>query len=198
MIPDFPREKEKIMQFWNKYLIAKNQELLGFFGTLPAHMNHEGHQWALNRADGTGDNQPYHQIEGLMTVEISEVPYLTPDKIREKLDKIADDMARQISQGMIAEVSRVTKEVGNEVNAEGQPLSQGLFLQMLEKMDLDFDENGNWNPPTIVMHPDLWEAKKEEIKSWETDDEFLSKQKEIIEKKKEEWRDRENHRKLVD
>jgi hypothetical protein len=160
MIPDFPREKEKIMHFWNKYLIAKNQELLGFFGTLPAHMNHEGHQWALNRADGTGDNQPYHQIEGLMTVEISEVPSLTPDKIREKLDKIADDMARQISQGMIAEISRVTKEVGNEVNAEGQPLSQGLFLQMLEKMDLDFDENGNWNPPTIVMHPDLWKPRK--------------------------------------
>jgi len=55
---------------------------------------------------------------------------------------------------------------------------------MLEKMDLDFDENGNWNPPTIVMHPDLWEAKKDEIKSWETDDEFLSKQKEIIEKRR--------------
>jgi len=90
-------------------------------------MNHEGHQWALNRADGTGDNQPYHQIEGLMTVEISEVPFLTPDKIREKLDKIADDMARQISQGMIAEISRATREVGNEVNAEGQALKPKAF-----------------------------------------------------------------------
>ena len=198
MIPDFSQEKEKIMQFWNKYLITKNQELLGFLGKLPAYRNHEGHQWALNRADGMEDNQPYLQIEGLMTVEISEVPSLTPDKIREKLDKIADDMARQISQGMFAEISRVTKEVGNEVNAEGKPLSQDLFLQMLEKMDLDFDENGNLNPPTIVMHPDLWKAKKEEIKSWETDEKFLSKQKRLIEKKKEEWRDRENNRKLVD
>ncbi len=133
MIPDFPREKEKIMQFWNKYLISKNQELLGFFGTLPAHMNHEGHRWTINRADGTGDNQPYHQIEGLMTVDISEVPSLTPDKIRGKLDKIADDMARQISQNMFAEISRVTKEVGNEINAEGQPLSQESFLTNARK-----------------------------------------------------------------
>lgn len=198
MIPDFPQEKEILNQFWTNYLIAKHRELLGFFGTLPAHMNHEGHQWELNRADGTGDNQPYHEIEGLMTIEISEVPFLTPDKIRNKLDKIAEDMARQISQGMFAEISRVAKEVGNEVNAEGQTLNQELFLQMLEKMDLDFDENGNWNPPTIVIHPDLWESKKEEMKSWETDNEFLSKKKAIIEKKKEEWRDRENHRKLVD
>lgn len=198
MIPDFPQEKEKLMQFWNKYLIAKNQELLGFFGTLPAHMNHEGHQWALNRADGSEDNKPYHQIEGLMTVEINEAPSLTPDKIREKLDKIADEMARQMSQNMFAEISRVTKEVGNEVNAEGQPLTQKLFLKMLEKIDMDFDDNGNWNPPTIIMHPDLWEAKKDELKSWEADEVFLAKQKLIIEKKKEEWHDRENHRKLVD
>ena len=161
-------------------------------------MKHECHQFAINRADGSKDNQPYHQIEGLMTVEISEVPSLTPDKIREKLDKIADEMARQMSQNMFAEISRVTKEVGNEVNAEGQPLTQGLFLKMLEKMDMDFDDNGNWNPPTIIMHPDLWEAKKNELKSWETDEVFLTKQKLIIEKKKEEWHDRENHRKLVD
>lgn len=198
MIPDFPREKEKLMQYWNKYLVAKSQELSGFFGTLPAHTNHEGHRWAINRSDGTEDNQLYHHIEGLMTVEISEAPSLTPDKIREKLDKIADDVARQISQNMFAEMSRVTKETGNEVDAAGQPFSQDFFLQALEMMDLDFDENGNWNPPTIVMHPDLWEAKKEEMKSWERDGEFLSRQKTILEKKKEEWRDRENHRKLVD
>lgn len=198
MIPDFPQEKEMLMQFWNKYLIAKSRELQGFFGTLPSHMNHEGHQWEIHRADGTGDNQPYHQIEGLMTVEISEVPFLTPDKIREKLDIIAADMVRQSSQQMYAEICRVTKEFGNEVNAEGQPLTQELFLQTLEKMNFDFDENGNWNPPTIIMHPDFWEAKKDEMKSWEADDEFQSKQKKIIEKKKDEWRDRENNRKLVD
>ncbi len=65
MIPDFPREKEKIMQFWNKYLIAKNQELLGVFGPLPAHMTHGGHLWALTRADGRGETHPYQRGSSL-------------------------------------------------------------------------------------------------------------------------------------
>jgi hypothetical protein len=99
---------------------------------------------------------------------------------------------------MFQEISRVTKKTGNEVNAQGQPLTQELFLQTLNKMDFDFDEKGNWNPPSIIMHPDLWAAKKDEIKSWETDEIFLAKQEEIIAKKKEAWHDRENRRELVD
>jgi hypothetical protein len=198
MIPDFPREKEKLMRFWIKYLSIKNKELLGIFGTLPAHMNHEGHQWTINRSDGSEDNQPYHEIQGLFSIEISEVPNLTPDKIRQKLDKIAGEMARQMSQNMFSEISRVTRQVGNEVNTQGQPLTKELFLQMVEKIDIDFDEQGHWIPPAIVIHPDLWEAKKDEFKSWESDPEFQLKHEKLIAQKKEEWRDRENRRKLVD
>jgi hypothetical protein len=198
MIPDFPQEKEKLMQFWIKYLEVKNREFQGIIGESPFHVNHEGHQWNLNRIDGSKDNQPYHEIQAIFHVQISEVPDLTPDKIRLKLDKIAEEMAQQISKNVFEEIIKATRQAGNEVNAHGQPLSQELILQMFEKIDLDFDKNGNWKPPSIIMHPDMWAAKKDEIKSWETDEGFLTKQREIIARKKEEWRDRENHRKLVD
>lgn len=198
MIPDFPQEKEKLMQYWNNYLSARCNERLCFSGTFLSYMNHEGHKWALNRADGTKDDQTYHEIQSLINIDVSEVPSLTPDKIQEKLDKIVDEMTTQVEQNMFVYISRLAKEVGNEVNAEGQPLTQELFLQMLDKMDFEFDESGNWKPPSIIIDPDLWAAKKDEIKSWETDEAFQAKQKALIEKKKEEWRDRENNRKLVD
>jgi hypothetical protein len=107
-------------------------------------------------------------------------------------------MAREMSKNIYAEIARVTNQVGNSLNAQGQPLSKELFLQMFEKVDMDFDENGNWNPPAIIMAPELWEAKKDEMKSWENDPDFQSKHSAIIARKKEEWRDRENRRKLVD
>lgn len=198
MIPDFPHEKEKLMQVWNNYLEIKSRELLGFFGTLPFHMNHEGHSWAINRADGTGGNQPYKEIQGYMTVDASEIPTLTPDKIRGKLDKIAEDAAQQISQNMFSEISRATKEVGNEVDAHGQPFSKELFLQILEKIEMSFDENEKLIHPVIFMHPDLWNSKKDEFKAWESDELFQAKHEAIIEKKKEDWRERETRRKLVD
>lgn len=198
MIPDFPQEKEKLSQFWLKYLATKSREFLGVFGKLPIHVNREGHQWAFNRTDGPVDKTPYFEGQSKFSIDIDEVQSLTPDKIRQKLDLVAEEIARQMSKNMFNEIDRVTKEVGNEVDAHGQPLNQELFLQMLEKISMDFDDNGNWIPPSIIMHPNLWEAKKDEFKSWETDEEFLTKQKAIIKKKKVEWHDRENNRKLVD
>lgn len=198
MIPDFPEEKEKIMRFWNKYLEAKHKQLLGFMGELPSHMNHEGHRWLLNRSDGTGDESLYKEIQGNLTIEASEVPDLTPEKIKEKFDRVADEMARQTFQGMLAEIIRVTNSVGNSIDANGQPLTQELFLQMLERMDQSFDENGNWMPPTIFISPDMAKKHFEIMKSWENDPKFLTRQAEIVTRKREEWNDRENSRKLVD
>src|SRR5271157_4754647 len=156
MIPDFPKEKEKLMKYWNRYLAAKNKELMGFLGKIPTHANHEGHMWDLIQSDGSTHSQPYHEIEGMLTLEISEIPNLTPDKIRQKLDQIAEVIARQMSQKMFEEINRVTSEAGNLVNARGQPFTKELFLQMIEKIDMDFDENGNLKPPALIMNPDLW------------------------------------------
>ena len=198
MIPDFPEEKERLMKFWTKYLSAKHKEFLGSFGGFATYRIHEGHQWSFRRTDGSEDSQQYQDIQEQLEVEFSEVPNLGPDEIREKLDKVAEKTARQEIRVIFSEIDRAIRETGNEVNAHGQPLSKELFLQTIERMDMDFDEKGDWIPPTIFMHPDLWEAKKNEIRSWETDSEFQMKHNAIIDRKKEEWCDRENRRKLVD
>lgn len=198
MIPDFPREKEKLMEIFNSYLVDKINELLGFWCATPKHVNHEGDKWKLIRSDGTGEIHSYNTVEGLMTIQKGDVSSLTSDTIREKLDEIANNMVRQITQKMFEEIERVTHEVGNEINANGQSLSPNLFLQMLEKIDMTFDEKEDWNPPTMFISPEMWEANKENFQSWENDKEFLAKRDEIIRRKKEEWRDRENCRKLVD
>ena len=198
MIPDFPDEKEKLMQIWFSYLNFKHNELLGFFGTIPTHRNHEGNQWDLNRADGTYDRQQYKTIETYMNIEYKDIPNLTSEKIQEIITKIAEDMARQMSQNMFAEISRVTKSIGNEVNLNGQPFEKESFLEVLSKIDIDFDENGKMKSPSIIMSPKMWEENKDRFATWEEDKDFLAKHEAIISKKREEWCDRENNRKLVD
>ena len=198
MIPDFPDEKQKIMIFWTKYLAAKQKQLLGFMGELPSHMNHEGDRWSLSRPDGTGDESQYKEAKGIFMVEATEVPGLTPEKIREKLDEVAEEMARQAFQGILAEIIKTTNSVGNTVNANGEPMSQDLYLQMLEKMDLSFDKSGKWMPPTMIISPEMLEKNMKKKNLWENDPTFLAKQEEIVARKREEWHDRENCRKLVD
>ncbi len=198
MIPDFPDEKEKLMQLWNKYLQKKISENLGFLGTLPQYRNYEGDQWKLSREDGSVEVIDYDHIQGLLDINVDEVPDLTPEKIRQKLDNLSNEIAAQMSKNTYAEISRVTKLSGNEIDAKNKPFSKELFLELIEKVVLDFDQNGDLNQPTMVMDPVFWEKNKDKIMAWEKDEEFVRKHEQLIAKKKEEWIDRENNRKLVD
>jgi hypothetical protein len=198
MIPDFPDEKEKLMQLWNKYLQKKISENLGFLGTLPQYRNYEGDQWKLSREDGSVEVIDYDHIQGLLDINVDEVPDLTPEKIRQKLDNLSNEIAAQMSKNTYAEISRVTKLSGNEIDAKNKPFSKVLFLELIEKVVLDFDQNGDLNQPTMVMDPVFWEKNKDKIMAWEKDEEFVRKHEQLIAKKKEEWIDRENNRKLVD
>ncbi len=75
--------------------------------------------------------------------------------------------------------------------AGGKPLSQELALQMFEKVE--------WTPGSVFLaHPTMAEAMSKQWQEWEKDREFMKKFNAIMSRKKEEWRDRESHRKLVD
>jgi hypothetical protein len=197
MLPDFPKEKALIVKFWNEYFVHKHQELLGFFATIPSFTVHEGDRWNIERTDGTHSEQLYEEISSGFTISFDEVPNLTFEKIKEKLDVVAEDAARQMTYTIIREIQDAVDKVGNTVNAMGQSITKEHFFEMLEKMDAEFDENDKWLPPSMIMSPDAWKANEEKFKDWEKDKEFTSRQSEIINKKREEWHAREALRKLV-
>jgi hypothetical protein len=198
MLPDFPKEKDLIGKFWNEYLAHKHREYLGFFATIPSFSIHEGNRWKIERDDGSESEQEFEELSSNFMIDLSEVPELTPEKIMEKINTVAEDTAKKMSQSIFRELEEATEKVGNVVNAKGQPLSQEHFLQMLEKMEASFTPDGQWDSPAFVMHPNAWKANEEKFKEWEQDEEFKTKQDQIINKKREEWRAREALRKLVD
>jgi len=198
MLPDFPKEKILLAIFWNNYLESKHRALLGIFSTIPSFVIHEGDRWKIERSDGTESEQPYEKMSSMFTIDLSEVSSLTPEKIMAKLDVVAEDGARQMSQGIFKELEKATEQTGNTVNAKGQPLAKEHFLELLEKIETGFDQNGEWIPPSLVMHPNVWKANEEKFKEWEQDKEFTDRQAEIINRKREAWYAREALRKLVD
>ena len=198
MLPDFPNEKALLEKFLNDYLANKHREYLGFFATIPSFTIHEGDRWKIERSDGTESEQTYKEMSSGFTIDLNELPYLTAEKIRAKLDAMAEDAARQMSQSIFREIQQTSEQVGNTVNAKGGPLTKELILEMLEKTESDFTPDGQWIPSSIVMHPDVWKANEAKFKEWDQDKEFTARHEEIINKKREAWRAREALRKLVD
>jgi hypothetical protein len=96
--------------------------------------------------------------------------------------------------------SEATELVGNQIDAGGQPFSAELYLKMLETVQINFDSQGrpDISSTHLVMQPDQAAQVEPLLAQWEVDESFQRRYREIMLKKREEWRDRESNRKLVD
>ncbi|WP_162909438.1 hypothetical protein [Aggregatilinea lenta] len=195
MLPDFPIQKNKLMDFWNEYLIRKQYHYAGFVGNIPSFRHHEGGKWRIERIDGSVSESGYEAIEANFTLQNDEIPFLTPAEIAQKLDQVAREIAGKVSRSTFKKLSEYAVTDGN---VESEPIGPDTFLHALEKIDLSFDSSGNPVNPTIVMSPMLWDAIKDDIPKWEQDPEFEKQHSQIIDRKREDWRVRESNRKLVD
>jgi hypothetical protein len=157
-----------------------------------------------------GDRHDYQTVEG----KVQELPYqrfevnhkFTPEDVIEKgfdyilemVSKMGQEAGSQMAQYSFQVINKSIEDVGNAVQAKG-PFSKEAFLEMVEKIDIDFDEKtGKPSLPNIYIHPDQADSVRKMIQEAESDPEHKKKFDEIIERKRKEWHDREANRKLVD
>lgn len=198
MLPDFPKEKTKLIEFFNNYLKQQFQQHAIFFKESPKFMHHEGDKWVFERDNGEKDESSYSTIESAMTLDREHINVLSFDEILKKLDSMAAEMAEQ-------QISQMTEKVATEVNRqdraiklENNSFGKNDFLRALESIDLSFDKNHKLIKPSFIMPPEMWDKIQKEGTNWEDDLAFQKRHDAIIAKKKEEWLAREATRKLVD
>jgi hypothetical protein len=158
---------------------------------------HEGQVHTYERFDAPPVSEGYQEHAAKLEVRMDEVPTLVSQRLAEKLRATADEMARSLGQMFNSKMEQVTTETGNVIDAQGQPFSQDMYLAMLDKVLVDFDEHGN---PTIALHahPTIAVALRDKINEWMRDENFQRRANELWQRKVLEWRDRESNRKLVD
>lgn len=123
---------------------------------LPGHIVHEGKDTAIARPTGQTDKTEMTEHSAQI-----EIPKMKIDEYVKKhnsfLEQIADQFAESQSKHMFDVIAEATDKTGNVVDGKGQPFSEDLFYQALEKMWHSFDASGEWQAPTLVVHPELYE-----------------------------------------
>ena len=89
-------------------------------------------------------------------------------------------------------LGRVCEATGNVIDGKGQPFSFDLVLDALDKIQIDFDEAGNPEIPTMVLHPELMEKLKKQPPT----DEQIRRREEIINRKRGEYNARRRTRQI--
>lgn len=196
MLPDYP----EIKRFLRKEFILSLDRLQNnpLLETIPVHIIHEGDAFSVTSVNGFSQEGAYRKIAAKWEISREEMMTKGPEAYLSRTEQVAKELNDQKAKQLIEKMEEVTQRTGNVVDAKSKPLSPDLILSALDKIAIDFDELGNPIFPKLVLSPKQFEKIKTEIPKWEADPTINARHKLIIEKKRQEWIDRENNRKLVD
>lgn len=197
MLPDLPELKHDLQRIIDQYLQRQVRARMGVFNEASKHIIHEGERMRIVRADGTVEESDLKESKSEMTVKLEEIPTLTIEDRIGRLNGMAEDMAKQISEHLFGTLHETVEKAGQVVDAKGKPFDVEAFFRALESVHLEFDESGQHHDIQIVIPPAMAERVQSVFNQIDTDPELKRRHEELIARKFGEWRDREAARKLV-
>jgi hypothetical protein len=199
MLPDFVRVKERRLRWFRRAVTRFMEQQAWMMKKMRTVRQHEGQQLQYETVEGDRDIVAYdNKLSSSLKIQMDELATLGPVGYLKKAHKMASEFAEQAKRYFYGQVEHYSKEAGTAVHAGGRPFDALMLLDGLEKMDLDFDENGQPELPTFVMNPSLSGAFAKKMQEAEKSPEFRRRWDEVMTRKLVEWRDREADRKLVD
>lgn len=197
MLPDFIDLKRRIARDrQGRVRDTKREESLS--SLIPAFRSHEGDRFTVVREDQSAHTKAYRTFEVELNLKAADLLAEGARPIHEMLDKVSEQMDRQLSETFQQTMTEATDEAGTVTNAGGRPFSAELFIEGVEKMEFSFDDEGHWQMPTMMFHPSHKEVFKRETSRLDTDPVLHARLTKIVNEKREAWRAREARRTLAD
>ena len=201
MLPDFPKLRKEMSSHLMLKLHAMVQEKEPILADIRGITQHEGDIIAYDQLTGEGVRivtEGFKEVQSAFVTRFEDVPGLVGERLDTKLAGIADDIARHLSESFRQTMDTTTREAGTAIDAGGAPFSKELYLQGMEKIEMNFDPKTRRPELVFWAGPKMVEAMQKAWEDWKQDREFMRKYKELLARKYEDWRDRESRRKLVD
>jgi hypothetical protein len=193
VLPDFPSTKREIGARILAAIEHSARRKAPVLAEIKTRLQHEGKVHSYDRIGAAPKTEGFEEVKIPVTVQISEVPDLVGKHMEAKIEAIAEERARLSMDMSHRRFKEVADEVGNAVHAQGAPLTEDLIFRMLERPDMEF---GPDNQPLGIFYttPELGKA----LEILQRNPSFGARYQELLQRKRDGWRDRESNRKLVD
>ena len=198
MLPDFVQVKQRVNDLLMHYMQGRVRHHLGFMSQVPRVVIPEGQHNRLVRSDGSVDDTKLKKIQGSEEIDTDPKKGIHFDAVLQKLDTIAKQMADEQQRQMFLRINEVTVQTGNVTKAPLKEFGLKHLNDMLEKIEIDFDEKGEPRLPSMVCGPEMAKSIMSRREDIEKDVVEKARKADILAQKKEEFRARESRRRLVE
>jgi len=193
MLIDYPEAKRSIQKLIDERM--QRALLHPIFDGNGIRIMHEGDRFSINGERGWKHAGHFQEASAKFEIDLKEYPSLTLDELLEKVDEATAELLAQKSKMIFESLDKVTAETGNVINVQGA-LSPEHFFEMIEKVELAFDQDGK---PKMGMVAGAGAHAKiiSLIQMIEADASLKRRMDDLMERKKDAWRSRESSRALV-
>lgn len=197
MLPDLPAFKQALLKRRERALFELASQKAPLMDRIPTLVQHEGDRYSYQDHSGEIHHERYKPQVTPVRFSNLDSPLEQEQEVETKLEDAADQIAKQHKDLLFTTLSDVTEKAGNAISAHGRPFDITLYLDAMEGLVFDFDDDGKPLLPTMVLHPSQMKRVEAEMKRLDTDPAIAARWAEVLQRKKEEWRVRESHRKLA-
>lgn len=165
---------------------------------IPTRPQREGRTSSFQDEQGKIQSIDYKPISVPFQRKVENARGMTPLEFIAAARELGTGMGTEMMRGLFELLDKVTKETGNVVNLGGKPMDSTTFLDLLDKVQVDFTSDGVPQWPSFCAGSEMQAQLNEQFPKWLADPEFQSRLAKIVERKREEFFERETCRRLVD
>lgn len=193
MLPDFPEAKKKLEKYFERILDSGS----GIHSLIGIRKMVEGDENVMIDSSGVKSKPKRHEVSSTISLRDEEIEKMTFDNLVEVVTKCAYEINRQKLENIIKTIDEITQKCGTAIDCHGKELSPELLIECFESVEVEFNRDGKPKWPTLVAHPETCQKMKQIFDQIESDPNLRKRMDQLVKKKWNEWRDRENYRKLV-
>lgn len=199
-LPRYRQLKVKLSKLFIDIFTEAAKKELGPLQDVKRFTQHEGKVLRHNTLDNDLKQKQlnYQEFKTEYTVEYAKVPTTTPQEIIAMMQEKGKEYGVAQAKHSYSVISQVTEEVGNVVNNQGEPFTVESYFEVMDKIQMDFDDDGRPVWPTMVVPSSNFERAKSVMQDIETDPVARERLEKVVAKKKEQYDADQARRKLVD
>jgi hypothetical protein len=182
---------EKVMLRFTEQIMKGFFSVDPLFGQIPWRSTEHGGPVRNVRKPSPLD-QTMPVIESESSISIDSIRNSEIEEYTHSLYELANSSIRAFAPEFFKGMGEITEAVGTSLDARGRPFSFDMLNDMLEKVYIEFDEEGEPIFPTLVMHPRMIE----QIRSIKPTSEQKERYDEIIMRKRAEYYAKKRTRRL--
>lgn len=196
MLPQFTKTQSLVDELANAALFDAMYEAGPLLLEISSYQQKEGREGSFQMTSGEIEKIDFKKASVNM---VSPTKPGRGESLKDLLALLAKggaDMGAKMQQSIVSGVEAATEKVGNVITIKNGVITPEAFFEMMEKVEIDFDEQGQ-SQSSWFLPPETAAELHKNYQTWQQDPQLKAKLAELERKKKDQFRAREATRRLA-